>query len=311
MQHSVSWKSTLDRLDELSVFVTIIDAGSLAAAGRRLRRSPPAVSRALAGLEERLGTRLVERTTRQLALTEAGRLLAERARALLVGFDEAMRIGAEQGSSLRGSLLVSAPLVFGRMHVMPLVSSFLDAHPAVRAELILSDRYLDLVEEGLDVALRIGQLGDSGLVARRVGQVRRVVVAAPSYLAERGAPGDPAELSSHSIIFTSGRATPMEWRFRDRGRERSVRLAPRLIVNQVDAALSAARDGRGVASALSYQVAADIATSRLVRLLQEFERPPLPVQLVVASTRHMPARVLAFLDHAVAGLTKLEVLRAE
>ena len=301
----------MDRLDELAVLVTIIDAGSLAAAARRLRRSPPAVSRALAGLEERLGTRLVERTTRRLAPTEAGRVLAERARGLLVDFEETMRAGAEQGTSLRGSLLVSAPQVFGRMHVMPLVASFVDAHPALRAELVLSDRYLDLLEEGLDVAVRIGQLADSGLVARRVGEVRRVVVAAPSYLAWRGTPGEPAELSSHSIVFTSGRGTPVEWRFRDGGRERVVRLAPRLIVNQVDAALSAARDGLGVASGLSYQVAADLAAGRLVRLLKEFECPPLPVQLVVASARHMPARVRAFLDHATAGLAKLEVLRAE
>jgi DNA-binding transcriptional LysR family regulator len=301
----------MDRLDELAVFVAIIDAGSLAAAARRLRRSPPAVSRALAGLEERLGTRLVERTTRSLAPTEAGRVLADRARGLLADFEEAMQAGAEQGSSLGGTLRISAPQVFGRMHVMPLVSSFVDAHPELRAELVLSDRYLDLLEEGLDVALRIGQLADSGLVARRVGQVRRVVVAAPSYLAERGAPHDPRDLASHGIVFTSGRGTPVEWRFRQRGREQSVRLAPRLIVNQVDAALSAARDGRGIASALSYQVAADLAAGRLVRLLKEFEGPPLPVQLVVSSARHMPARVRAFLDHAAAGLAKLDVLRAE
>lgn len=301
----------MDRLDELAVFVAIIDAGSLAAAARRLRRSPPAVSRALAGLEERLGTRLVERTTRRLAPTEAGRVLADRARALLSDFEETMRAGAEQGTSLRGTLLVSAPQVFGRMHVMPLVASFVDVHPELRAELVLSDRYLDLLEEGLDVAVRIGQLADSGLVARRVGQVRRVVVAAPSYLAERGTPGNPEELSSHSIVFTSGRDMPTEWRFRHGGRERVMRLAPRLIVNQVDAALSAARDGRGIASALSYQVAADLAAGRLVRLLKEFEGPPLPVQLVVASARHMPARVRAFLDYAAAGLAKLDVLRAD
>jgi DNA-binding transcriptional LysR family regulator len=301
----------LDRLDELAIFVTIIDAGSLAAAARRLRRSPPAVSRALAGLEERLGTRLVERTTRRLAATEAGRVLAEQSRRLLADFEEAMRAGAEQGTSLRGTLLVSAPQVFGRMHVMPLVSSFLDAHPELRAELVLSDRYLDLLEEGLDVAVRIGELANSGLVARRVGQVRRLVVAAPSYLAEHGTPREPADLSSHGIIFTSGRGTPMEWRFRDGGRERSVRLTPRLIVNQVDAALSAARDGRGIASALSYQVAADLAAGRLERLLKEFEGAPLPVQLVVASARHMPARVRAFLNYALVGLAKLEVLRAD
>ena len=301
----------MDRLDELAIFVTIVETGSLAAAGRRLRRSPPAVTRSLASLEERLGTRLIERTTRRLSPTEAGRELAQRARELLAQFEDAMRAGAERGVSLRGTLLVSAPNVFGRMHVMPLVSSFLDAHPALRVELILSDRYLDLVEEGLDVAVRIGHLSNSGLIARRVGHVRQVVVAAPSYLAERDTPDDPAELPAHSIIFTSGRATPMEWRFRDGARERVVRLTPRLIVNQVDAALSAARDGRGIASALSYQVAADLVAGRLVRLLASFERPPMPVQLVVASTRHMPARVRAFLDYAAAGLTKLDVLREE
>ncbi|HEX5327578.1 MAG TPA: LysR family transcriptional regulator [Acetobacteraceae bacterium] len=299
----------MDRLDELAVFVAIVEAGSLAAAARRLRRSPPAVTRALAALEERLGTRLVERTTRRLAPSEAGRQIADRARRLLGDYGEAMRVGAESAADLRGSLRITAPLVFGRLHVVALLSAFLDRHPAIRAELVLSDRYLDLVDEALDVAVRIGRLADSDLVARRVGQVQRVLVASPAYLAAHGSPLVPGDLRTHAVIFTVGRPGPMEWHLHDGGRRVAVRLIPRLIVNQVDAALLAARDGRGIASALSYQVVEDFAAGRLIRLLASFEGPALPVQLVVPSARHMAARVRGFLDYAAGELTQLPMLR--
>lgn len=298
----------MDRLDELAVWVAIVEAGSLAAAGRRLRHSPPAVTRALAALESRAGTLLLQRTTRRAAPTEAGRRLAEHARRVLAEFDEAMRAGSEESAAPTGVLRMTAPLVFGRLHVMPLVSDFLDAHPGVRVELSLSDRTVDLIEDGLDVAVRIGRLPDSGLVARRVGQVKRVLVASPAYLTARGMPRDPAGLEGHDIIYTAGRAGPIEWRFRHGGRDRATRLSPRLSVNQVDAALFAARQGRGVASALSYQVADDLAAGRLVRLLAAYELPALPVQLVVPSTRLLPARVRLFLDHAAHGLARLAVL---
>jgi DNA-binding transcriptional LysR family regulator len=299
----------MDRLDELAVFVAVLDAGGLAAAARKLRRSPPAVTRALAVLEARAGVRLVERTTRRLAPTDAGRRLAEQARRLLSDYDKAVAPEAGDGP-LRGPLGVTAPLVFGRRHVATIVAGFLDAHPKVSINLVLADWNLDLIEEGLDVAVRIGRLADSGLVARRVGEVRRVLVAAPAYLERRGAPRGPSELSGHEVIFVSSRNAVPEWRFHGpSGREAVVRLAPRLTVNEVDAMLLAVRAGRGLGRALSYQVADDLASGQLVRLLPEFEPPAAPVQLVVPSARHMTAKVRAFLDHAARSLSALEVIR--
>src|SRR3954469_24806753 len=224
----------MDRLDELAVFLAILDEGSLAAAGRKLRRSPPAVTRALAGLEDRLGARLVERTTRRSRPTEAGGRLGEHARGGLAGYGEAVREAA--AGPVRGVLRVTAPLVFGRRHVTPIVASFLDAYPGVRVDLVLSDRNLDLIADGLDVALRIGALADSSLVARRVGEVRRVLVASPSYLAARAALRGPEDLARHDVIFTqaAGRSSGLEWRFAGEPHGIAVRLVPRLIVNDVD-----------------------------------------------------------------------------
>ena len=250
----------MDRLNELATFVAVLEAGSLAAAARRLRRSPPAVTRTLAALEERLGARLVERTTRRLAPTEAGRLLAERARALLAQYDEVVQAAAGARDALRGTLRVTAPVVFGRLHVTPMVAGFLAAYPGLRVELLLADRNLDLLEEELDAAIRIGPLDDSGLVVRRVGQVTRQVVASPAYLARHGTPADPAELAAHELIQTSGRAAPPEWRFRQDGRIRVARLAPRLLVNDVEAALAAARAG----AAGGFQRPADAAAAAAV-----------------------------------------------
>lgn len=298
----------MDRLDELAVLVAILDAGSLQGAARRLRRSPPAVTRALAVLEQRVGTRLLARTTRRLAPTEAGRLLAERARGLLGDYDLALRAGTAAGAAIGGLLRLSAPVVFGRLHIVPLLARFLDAHPEVRAELVLSDRYLDLIEDGLDVALRIGPLPDSGLVARRVGQVRRVLVASPAYLAAHGTPGAPADLAYHAIVFTATRSGPIAWRLRTGGRERAIRLVPRLTVNEVEAALDAARQGQGIAAALSYQVARDLAAGGLVRILRAAEPAPLPVRLVLPGGRDPPARVRRFVDDAAPRLAALAVL---
>ena len=292
----------MDRLDELTALVTILDSGSMAAAGRRLRRSPPAMTRLLAALEERVGTRLIERTSRRLSATEAGRRLAEQARQVLAGYGDALRESA--AGQVQGELRVTAPLVFGRRHVTPVVTSFLDAHPGIRVGLVLDDRPLNLVHEGLDVAVRIGRLGDSSLVARKVGAVRRLLVASPGYLESRGAPRTPADIAGHDVI-TSVR----EWRFRRAGRDVVVRLHPRLMVNEIDAALIAVRAGRGIGRPLSYQVEDDLASHSLVRLLPEFEGPPLPVQLVTPSARHMPPKVRAFLDHAARSLGALEVIR--
>jgi DNA-binding transcriptional LysR family regulator len=297
----------MDRLDELAIFVAIVDAGSLVNAARRLRRSPPAVTRALGSLEDRIGLRLVDRTTRRLAPTEAGSALAERARALLANYEELL-VGASE-APIRGVLRITAPVQFGRRHVAPIVSAFLNEYPDVRVELSLNDRNLDLIEEGLDIAVRIGRLADSSLVARQVGSVRRVVVASPAYIALRGVPRTPGDLATHDTIFGMARSSAREWRFGPPRRGSVVRLSPRLLVDDIEAQLQAARAGRGIARVLSYQVSDELVDGSLVRLLQGFEPEPLPVQLVTLSRSHMAPKVRAFLDSAVRTFQDVDVIR--
>lgn len=297
----------MDRLDELELFVAILEHGSLAAAGRRLRKSPPAVTRALAELEQRVGVRLLERTTRRSRPTEAGKRLAEHARRVLAGYTEAVR--EPSSAPARGLLRVTAPAIFGRRHVTPIVASFLDAHPGVRVELVLHDRNLNLVDEGLDVAVRIGTLTDASLIVRRVGEVRRVVVASPSYLAAHPPPREPSDLIDHAIVFTATRPGPLTWQFGGPRRGATVHLTPRLHVNEIEAALLAIRAGHGIGRAMSYQVADDLASGALVRLLADREPPALPVQIVVPSARHLSPRTRSFVDHAARALSAVSVIR--
>jgi DNA-binding transcriptional LysR family regulator len=297
----------MDRLDELTIFVAIVEAGSLVSAARRLRRSPPAITRALSSLEDRIGLRLVDRTTRRLAPTEAGSALAERARAWLADYEE-MLVGASQ-APIRGVLRITAPVQFGRRHVAPIVSAFLNQYPDIRVELSLNDRNLDLIEEGLDLAVRIGPLADSSLIARQVGSVRRVVVASPAYLARRGVPRTPADLATHDTIFGMALSPAREWRFGPPRRGSVVRLSPRLLVDDVEAQVQAAEAGRGIARVLSYQVSDELAAGSLVRLLQDFEPEPLPVQLVTLSRSHMAPKVRAFLDSAAKIFHDVDVIQ--
>ncbi|WP_296597825.1 LysR family transcriptional regulator [Phenylobacterium sp.] len=297
----------MDRLDELAVFVAVLEGGSLAAAARRLRRSPAVVTRTLATLESRVGARLVERTTRKLAITDAGRRLAEEARALLAAYETAM--AHDETGPLRGAVRISAPLVFGRRHVAPVLTAFLDAHAGVSGELVLNDRNLDLVDQGLDIAVRIGALADSSLVARRVGEVRRIVVAAPDYLTRRGTPQQPGDLAEHEVIYPSTQSGPTEWRFEGPRGAAIVRLQPRLMINAIEPVVAAAVAGRGVTRVFSYQVADELADGRLVRVLQPFEPAPIPIQLVTASARLTPPRVRTFLDFAASELSRLAVVR--
>jgi DNA-binding transcriptional LysR family regulator len=296
----------MDRLDELAIFVTVIDEGSMAGAARKLHRSGPAVTRALAALEDRVGVRLVERTTRRLSATKEGLALAARARILLADYDAATDSAAAQ--PLRGLLRVTAPTQFGRRHVATLVDSFLDRYPSMQVELVLNDRNLDLIEEGLDVAIRIGHLPDSSLIARKVGEVSRILVASPAYLTAHGMPRRPKELAERDTIFSTTHAGAKEWRFNVKGKETIVRLSPRFIVNDIEAQLLAARGGRGIARVLSYQVADDLAGGVLLRIMQEYESPPLPVQLVTSGGRHMPPKIRTFLDHLAEGLLRLPVI---
>jgi DNA-binding transcriptional LysR family regulator len=296
----------MDRLDELALFTAIVEEGSLAAAGRRLRRSPPAVTRALAGLEARLGVRLIERSTRRLNPTAAGRRLAEQARGLLADYAAAFGEAADAGTAPRGLLRIAAPLVFGRRHLAPLVGSFLALHPAVQVELLLADRPVDLVEEGIDVALRIGTPGGSSLVSRRVGEVRRVVAASPAYLARRGTPSTPAELAAHDIVAFSGLIGGIEWRFAG---GTTVRLQPRCTINEAAAVTEAAIAGHGIINLLSYQLAEPVADGRLLPLLEAVAPPPLPVQLLFPSARLMAPRLRAFINYVAPRLAALPVLR--
>jgi DNA-binding transcriptional LysR family regulator len=296
----------MDRLDELAVLVTIIDEGSLASAARRLHRSAPAVTRILGALEQRAGVRLLERTTRHLAPTEAGLALATRARTVLGDYADAM--SALVSAPIRGLVRVSAPVQFGRLYLSDIAGSFLDTYPDTRVDLLLNDRNVDLIDQSIDVALRIGRLADSGLMARTVGSVRRVVVASPQYLKRRGVPDRPDALASHDIIFGTNHQRPCEWRFGPQERGAVVRLTPRLSVNEVESQLIAARAGRGLARLLSYQAARDISAGALVRVLQAYEPEPVPVQMVTPSPRIAP-KVRAFIETASRVLERLEVIR--
>lgn len=295
----------MDRLDELAVLVAVVDEKSLVAAARRLRRSPPAVTRALSALEDRVGARLVERTTRKLSPTDAGRKLADESRALLSAYDQA--VTEVSPAPVRGLIRITAPVQFGRRHVAPIVTAFLRKFPDTQVELVLNDRRLDLIEEALDVAVRIGSLADSSLLVRRVGEVRQVLVASPTYLTRRGTPAKPTDLAVHDTIFGAGSSDSLEWRFGPRGRS-VVRLSPRLLVNDVEARLAAARSGQGIVRVLSYQVFEDLEAGRLVRLLRPFEPPPLPVQLVHVSRTYLQPKVRAFLDLAAEQLSALRVI---
>lgn len=294
----------MDRLDAMLALVTTVDAGGLAAAARKLGRSPAAVTRAVALLEERAGARLLHRTTRSVRPTEAGERYLSVCRRVLADVAEAERSAAGERAVPRGLLTVTAPVSFGRLHVRPVVDAFLEAHREVQARLLLLDRVVHLVDEGVDLAVRVGALPDSSLVATRVGEVRRVVCASPAYLARRKAPVEPADLADHDCVaFTQ--ITPAEaWTFGSPagGRAPQVRVRPRLAVNTAEAAVASAVEGRGITRVLSYQIERELREGALVRLLVPFEPSPLPVHVVHASATFAPARLRAFIDALVPAL---------
>lgn len=296
----------MDRLDDLAIFVRIVEDGSLARAASRLRRSPPAVTRALAALEARLGVRLIDRTTRRLAPTEAGRLLHDKARGLL-GDYEAATLGVRE-APVRGLMRIAAPVQFGRRHVAPIATAFLEAHADLEIELLLNDRNVDLIEQSIDVAVRIGPLADSSLTARPVGELRRLWVASPAYLRGRGTPRTPEELAHHEAVLGTFR-TAQSWTFVRARRNGGVRVAGRLRVDDVETRLQAVLEGRGIGQFLSYQVADALAAGRLVRLLRAFEPPPIPVHLLTKGRTNRPPKIDAFLAFAGKRLQTLAVLK--
>lgn len=300
-----------DRLSLLRTFVAMVDEGSLVAAARAVRRSPPAVSRALAELETLTGVSLVERTTRRFKATEAGRRLADQARLLLAGYDEAIAEASGATLACRGLVRVTAPLVFGRDHVSPLMSTFLDAWPGIVVDLQLADRVVDLHDENFDLGVRIGAVADQSLIGLRVGSVTEVTVAAPAYLIERGTPITPLDIPAHEAIQHTILGASEPWLFRNRdGRPERVSVKARFAINQADAAIAAARAGRGLVRVLSYQVAEDLGNGTLVRVLRDYEPEPKPVTLVWPESRRSVGRVKLLVDH-LKSLRELAVVQQE
>jgi DNA-binding transcriptional LysR family regulator len=286
----------MDRFDAMRVFVSVAKLGSFSEAARRLQLSPSVVTRAIAQLEDELGLTLLLRTTRSLRLTERGELYLESCRRILEDVEGAERQVRGEDAAPRGTLKVAAPIVFGRLHVLPIVNSVLRDYREVVVELTLSDRNVHLVEEGVDVAVRIGELADSSLIAIKLGVVSRVAVASPAYLKKRGVPRLPTELAGHDIIAFEGLGAGNEWRFAGGGKP--VRLEPRLMVNSIDAAIAAAEAGIGIARPLSYQVQASVIAGRLTPVLQHFAPPTLPVNAIYPARRIASANIAAFVKAA-------------
>ncbi|MBZ9736225.1 LysR family transcriptional regulator [Mesorhizobium sp. CA18] len=288
----------MDRLNAMSLFVATVEAGSLSAAAKRAGVPLPTVSRKLSELEKHLGTRLLNRSTRRLTLTDAGQSYLAACRRILDEVSEAERDAAGEYSSPTGELVITAPVVFGRLHVLPVIAGFLAVYPQVDVRLTLSDRITQLVEEHIDLALRIGELPDSAMVAIRIGSIRRIVCASPAYLALHGTPATPQDLAGHDCVTFEGLAAPAAWSFGTGKTETTIPVRSRLQVNTAEAAIDAAIAGLGLTKVLSYQADAAVRAGALRLVLQAFEPPPWPVSLVHAGQGRLPVKLRAFLDFA-------------
>lgn len=290
----------MDRLEAMAILIAVVETGSLSAAGRRLGAPLPTVSRKISDLEAHLKTRLLIRSTRRLVLTDAGAAYLAASRRILEQVDEAERSAAGEFIAPRGELMIAAPIAFGRLNVLPLVSEFLALYPAINVRLALSDRNTHLIDDHIDVAARIGALPDSAQVATRIGSVRRIVCASPAFLAAHGAPRAPADLASLDAVTFDALSAVDEWRFQPPGsqREFSTPVRSRLAVTTAEAAIDAAIAGVGVTRVLSYQAAAAIEDGRLQVILADFEGDALDVNLIHAGQGRMPLKTRAFLDMA-------------
>jgi len=288
----------MDRLDAMATLVAAVDGGSLSAASRALGMPLATVSRKVADLEAHLRTQLVVRTSRRLALTEAGRAYVAASRRILDEIDEAERAATGEYRAPRGHLTITAPVMFGRLHVEPVVLDFLKAYPDVTVRLVLADYVVNLVEDHIDAAIRIGNLPDSSMVATRLGAVGWVACASPLYLTARGIPETPAALESHDCIMFEGLYSTNLWSFGCGAQAVTVPIRPHFAVNTADAAIAAAISAAGITRVLSYQVREAVAAGALRLILRPFEPEPLPVHLVYAAQSQLPLKLRAFLDFA-------------
>ena len=288
----------MDRLETMSILLTVVETGSLSAASRRLGMPLATVSRRISDLEAQLRARLLNRSSRRLTLTDAGASYVQACRRILDDVDEAERAVSGEYRTPKGELIVTAAMVFGRLHVVPVAAEFLMAYPEIDLRLVLNDRRVSLIEEHIDLGVRLGELPDSSLIAIRVGSIQRVVCASPAYLDRRGSPQTPQELADHVCITFAGPQRPDAWDF---PLGKSVVFAPvhsRLVVNSAEAAVDAAVQGIGITCVFSYHIAEAVRAGRLTLLLRAFEPPPLPVNLVYPAGRLLPLKVRAFLDFA-------------
>ena len=286
----------MDRIDAMQAFVAVADLQGFAPAARKVGLSPSGVTRLIAALEERLGARLLQRTTRSVTLTDIGTRYLERARRILADVEEAEGSAQDERTRPSGRLVVSAPVGFGRLHVSPVMSAYLKRYPEVSAELRLADRMVNLVEDGIDLAVRIGHLADSSLVARQVGEMRRIVVASSGYLKQHGEPNTPEAIASHETIQFGAMTASPDWRFVEDNREIRVACTPRFATNSADAAIQYAEQDGGLTRVLAYQAADAIRAGRLRIVLAKFEPPALPIHIVYPTSRLLSSKVRTFID---------------
>ena len=292
----------MDKLYAMDAFIHIVESGSLTAAADALDVSQPSMVRTLAALERELGVRLLNRTTRRMSLTDEGRDYYERAQQIISAVDEAERSLSARRSAPRGRIRITSSVSFGRAFVAPVVAEFLADHPEVQIELLLLDRVVDLVEEGMDVAVRVAKLPDSSMVAHGIGEVRRVVVVSPALLKTEGKPKQPADLRSHRCVSFTGVVSPSHWDFHDGQKLLQVPVGSALVTNQVDAAVQSCVQGTGFGRFFDYHVLGEIKAGRLVRVLEKFEGDAVPASIVYPSSRHQSANVRSFVAFAQARL---------
>jgi DNA-binding transcriptional LysR family regulator len=288
----------MDRLEAMSIVLAVAEAGSLSAAARRLNTPAATASRKISELEAHLRTKLFDRTARKLALTVAGSSYVAASKRILADLIEAERAASGEYSVPTGELIVTGPANLGRLHLIPILAEFLRVYPKIDVRLVLIDRFVSLPEDRIDVALRVGVLPDSRLIALRVGSVRRVTCASPAYLAAHGPPNTPDDLARHDCITYESILAPDAWRFVRDKMDITVSVRPRLVVSNVEAACDAARAGIGIARVFHHHVAASLEAGTLVTVLDDFETAPVPVSLLHAAGRFLPIKVRAFLDFA-------------
>jgi DNA-binding transcriptional LysR family regulator len=294
----------MDRFDAMSVLLAVVEMRSLSGAGRKLGVPLSTVSRKIADLEAHLGARLLIRSSRQIDLTTAGHAFVAASRRILDQLGDAERVAAGEFSAAKGELVLTAPMVFGRLHILPVVAAFLRLYPDITIRLMLADRIVNLFDDHVDVALRIGSLPDSSLMATKVGAVRRVICASPDYLAARGAPDTPQGLTTHDCITFSILAAADHWNFNTATGELAVPVTSRLVVTTAEAAIDAAILGLGLTRVLSYQIATPMRAGLLRTVLDAWEPQAMPVSLVYAGQGPLTQKLRAFLDYAVPQLKR-------